>query len=82
MIAPAPAALAVVQEITAGIVGHGSMLQQQPPSGSSFTAASFIGSYAFDLSGLVGTGEEDTVGQLTRMGIQPTSALGKLRPGR
>ena len=81
MIAPAPAAVAVVQEITAGIVAHGSMLQQQPPSGSSFTAASFIGSYAFDLSGLVGTGEEDTVGQLTADGDPTNVSPGKITSG-
>jgi len=81
MIAPAPAASAVVQEITAGIVAHGSMLQQQPPSGSSFTAASFIGSYAFDLSGLVGTGEEDTVGQLTADGDPTNISPGMITSG-
>jgi hypothetical protein len=81
MIAPAPATLAVVQEITAGIVGHGSMLQQQPPSGSSFTAASFIGSYAFDLSGLVGTGREDAVGQLTADGDPTKISPGKITSG-
>jgi hypothetical protein len=81
MIAPAPAAVGVVQEITAGIVAHGSMLQQQPPSGSSFTAASFIGSYAFDLSGLVGIGEEDTVGQLTADGDPTNISPGKITSG-
>jgi hypothetical protein len=81
MIAPAPAAVAVVQEITAGIVAHGSMLQQQPPTGSSFTAASFIGSYAFDLSGLVGIGEEDTVGQLTADGDPTNISPGKITSG-
>jgi len=81
MIAPAPAAVAVVQEITAGIVAHGSMLQQQPPTGSSFTAASFIGSYAVDLSGLVGIGEEDTVGQLTADGDPTNISPGKITSG-
>jgi hypothetical protein len=61
MIAQAPAAAAVVQETTAGVVASGSMIQ--PQGGSSLQ-----GSYAFASAGLVGTNEEDIVGQLSADG--------------
>ncbi len=65
MVAPAPSATAVVQETTAGIVAHGSLVQ---PQSGPFTAASFKGSYALGLTGIAATGEEDIVGQLTADG--------------
>ncbi len=78
MIAPAPAALAVVQETTAGIVAHGSMVQ---PQGGPFTGATLKGSYAFDLSGVVATGEEDMVGQLLADGDPNNTGTGKITSG-
>jgi hypothetical protein len=65
MIAESPAAAAVVQETTAGVVAHGSLIQ---PQGGPFTAASLQGSYALGLSGLTGNNEEDVVGQLSADG--------------
>jgi len=57
------------------------MLQQQPPTGSSFTAASFIGSYALTSSGLVGIGEEERSDNSQRMEIRLTSALARFTSG-
>jgi hypothetical protein len=78
MIAPAPAALAVLQETTTGIVAHGSMVQ---PQGGPFAGATLKGSYAFNLSGLVATGEEDMVGQLSADGDPNNTGTGKITSG-
>jgi hypothetical protein len=78
MIAPAPAAVATVQETTAGVVAYGSMMQ---PQSGPFSGASMKGSYALDLTGLVGTGEEDIVGQLTADGLPNSAGTGKIISG-
>jgi hypothetical protein len=75
MIAPEPDATAVVQEVTAGIVAHGSLIQ---PKGGPFTGAALKGSYAFDLSGHVAAGEEDMVGQLAADGDPNNTGTGKI----
>ncbi|MBZ5699874.1 MAG: hypothetical protein LAN18_15155 [Acidobacteriia bacterium] len=63
MVAPGTA---VIQETTAGVVAHGSLVQ---PQGGPFTAASLSGSYALNLTGQNATPrEEDFVGQLTANG--------------
>jgi hypothetical protein len=57
---------ALIQETTAGIVAHGSLVQ---PQGGPFTLASLQTSYALSLSGVNGAGsEEDFVGQLKTNG--------------
>jgi hypothetical protein len=85
MVSPAPSASAVVQETTAGIVAHGSLVQ---PQGAAFTAASFKGSYALGLTGIRTPGEEDVVGQLTAdgagkiiTGLLDINSFGVLQPG-
>jgi hypothetical protein len=57
---------AVIQETTAGIVAHGSLVQ---PQGGPFTLASLQTSYALSLSGVNSAGnEQDFVGQLKTNG--------------
>src|SRR4029077_9494568 len=57
---------AVIQETTAGIVAHGSLVQ---PQGGPFTLASLQTSYALNLSGVNSAGnEQDFVGQLKTNG--------------
>ncbi len=58
---------AVIQETTAGIVSHGSMVQ---PAGGPFSLTSVEFSYALNLAGANGSGkEQDFVGQLTTNGV-------------
>jgi hypothetical protein len=68
----------VVQEVTPGIVAHGSAVQ---PQGGPFTGATLKGSYAFGLSGLVGASEEDAIGQLTADGDPNNTGTGKITSG-
>ena len=58
---------AVIQETTAGIVAHGSMVQ---PAAGPFSLTSVEFSYALNLAGTDGLGkEEDFLGQLTTNGV-------------
>jgi hypothetical protein len=73
---------AVIQEITSGVVAHGTMVQ---PQAGPFTAASLSGSYALHLAGTNATStttgnEEDLVGQLTTNGAT-TSQSGTITAG-
>jgi hypothetical protein len=73
---------ALIQEITSGVVAHGTMVQ---PQAGPFTAASLSGSYALNLAGTnamsATTGnEEDLVGQLTTNGAT-TSQSGTVAAG-
>jgi hypothetical protein len=63
---------AVIQETTAGIVAHGSLVQ---PQGGPFNLASLQSSYALSLSGVNAAGnEEDFVGQLKTNGAGTVTA--------
>jgi hypothetical protein len=73
---------AVIQEVTAGVVAHGTLVQ---PQSGPFTAASLSGSYALNLAGtnaasIVAGNEEDLVGQLTTSGTT-NSQSGKVTTG-
>jgi hypothetical protein len=73
---------ALIQEITSGVVAHGTMVQ---PQAGPFTAASLSGSYALHLAGTNAMSttpgnEEDLVGQLTTSGAT-TSQSGTVTAG-
>jgi hypothetical protein len=73
---------AVIQEISSGVVAHGTMVQ---PLAGPFTAASLSGSYALSLAGTnamstTAGNEEDHVGQLTTSGAA-TSQSGTVTSG-
>jgi hypothetical protein len=73
---------ALIQEITYGVVAHGTMV---PPQAGPFTAASLSGSYALQLAGTNATSttmgnEEDLAGQLTSSGAT-TSQSGTITAG-
>jgi hypothetical protein len=73
---------ALIQEITSGVVAHGTMVQ---PQAGPFTAGSLSGSYALHLAGTnamstTAGNEEDLAGQLTTSGAT-TSQSGTVAAG-
>jgi hypothetical protein len=73
---------ALIQEITSGVVAHGTMVQ---PQAGPFTAASLSGSYALQLAGTnamstTAGNEQDLVGQVTTSGAA-TSQSGTITAG-
>jgi hypothetical protein len=71
---------AVIQEISTGVVAHGTMVQ---PMGGPFNTASLSGSYALHLAGTnalsaTSGNEEDLVGQLTSSGSSGAITAGSV----